>query len=412
MPFDLGSFAGTSVLELLDHWYPSPTPKKPSMKAVAEKEDDFVVVETALRDLGAERPTFQDKSDVKYPDLDSKTSTCHYAAGRYYNAGGGRLGDFSGYLPNLKRITDATIPQLPHFLFRVTHDKSGGQNREGQYLSQAVKVGLGEADFFTFSNLEVKESLHNHEVNKKCSSHWISLTDSGLAAVAYALQLHEQSNINVQIHMVDTTKLRNRPLIVYAYPMLKGYRVCWNRKSGFQKMILGASYTEFLVWDELDIEACCVNITVLIGAGLNDLPIKLKASLQRLGADGRKRRCQPASKIRKHHIKLGDAKTIEKMREEYYSGPWNRWKRREWVAAYWGNPRPTTPITIRQRPDNRSPMSTDVMNRYRTVAETCKKPEFQLVMLIALLSMSTPMFYHDSMVDELMNIPQGKLTQA
>lgn len=410
MPFDLGSFSGTSVLELLDHWYSYPTPKKPSLETVTETGDDFIIVETTLRDPGAEKPTFQDKSDAKYPDLDSKNSTCHYAAGRYYNAGGGRLGDFSGYLPNLERITDATLRQLPQFLFRVTHDESGGQNREGQYLSQAVKVGLGEADFFTFSNLEVKETLHNHEVNKKCSSHWISFSDSGSAAVAYALQLHEQSKTNVQIHMVDTTKLRNRPLIAYAYPMLKGYRVCSNRKSGFQKMILGASYTEFLVWDELSIEACCVNISVLIGAGLTDLPIKLRAPLRRLGADGRKRKCQPASKIRKHHLKLEDAKMIEQMREEYYSGPMNLWKRREWAAAYWGNQKPTTPVTIRQRPDNRSPMSTDIMNRYRTVAETCEKPDFQLVMLIALLSMSTPMFYRDSMVDELMNIPQGKLT--
>ena len=409
MAFDLSSFSGKTITELFDHLYPERTPKK-NFQSKNEEQEQFITVETKLRDPGAEKPTFLDDSGAKYPVF-NKYSTCHYAAGRFYRTSDGRPGEFSGYTPSLKRISDATDRQLSPILFRVTHDESGGQNQEGSYLSQAAKFGLGKADFFALSNTEIKESLHNHEVAKRCDSHWISFTDSAIAAKAYGLQLFEQKKGNVRIHMVDTTKIRNLPLIVHAYPMLKGYRVCSNRKSSFQRMIIGASYTEYLVWDELQVEACSVDVSLLIQVEVLELPIKLKVPIKRLGRQGHKRKFQTASRIRQSHLKLEESRVVEHMRDNYTSGPYNLWKKGERTCAFWGNRKSTTPVAIREKIDTRSHMSTDMMNRYRIVAQVCEKPRFQLVMLVALLSMSRPAFYSESMVEQLMQIPQGESLQ-
>ena len=408
MGFNLKSFPRGGLSELLDHLYPSHRPKK-TLKPKTEKElNEFIILETRLKDPGAEAPSLVDRTCAEYPDFEKSHSSCHYAAGRYYQEANGHVGEFSGYIPNSKRISDASARQNPMYWFRVTHDDSGGGNEEGCYRSQAIKCGMGKADFFKFSNNEVKETVHNHETNKNCQSHWISFTDSAITAIAYALQLFEQGRKNVRIHMIDTTKIQNLPIIVHAYPMLKGYRVCSNRKSWYQKMIMGASYTEFLVWDELIAEADSIKLSTLLAAGLTDLPIKLKSSVTAIGASGPKRTFLRPCQARQQHLKREDLKTVELIREAYYSGPRSEWRGKERWAARCGYANTAIPVALQQKGDTRAPMSTDTMNRYRRVAECCVKPRFQLVMLIALLSMSTPEFYEDSMVDELMRISPGK----
>ena len=424
---DLRRFIGKPRRVALELMYPTGTyvaprkqkperrqePKKqqtPETQPSSVDQSEFLIVEKVLEKPGAESPTFVDKCTSKQPEYSEKNADNLYVKVRYNKNPDGTQGEFSGFVPDSTKITNASLRQLTQFLFRVTHGDSGGSNDEGLYRSEATKTGLGAVDFFDLPNSEISKQLHSHEVNSQFPSHFISTTDSGVTAITYALRLEEKKKDKVLVHIMDTMKIENLPLFVHAYPMMKGYRVCSNKNSGFQKMIIGAAYTEFLVWDELKVEACSAELSKLIEAGLLELPLGLKNPI---GEDIRKRPStvfKSAARRRQPLFKLQEQEGVEILRENYYSGPWQQWKKREWVGALWTNKKLNTPVGIRQKRDIRWSMDTEMMNRYMNVAECFEKPRFQFVMLMVLLSMSVTVFDRESILDELMMIPHGKFS--
>lgn len=207
--------------------------------------------------------------------------------------------------------------------------------------------------------------------------------------------------------IIDTSKIKNLALITHSYAMLRGYRVCVGQDKVRAKKMLGSSYTEFLVWDHIEVEACSIEFSQLFQLGL--LQVMPEILLPEEDHMAKHSRFKQPGILRKQMYGL-EEKIAEKsaLRKVYRSGPWDQWKRRDRATAFGRKKANLPPPAIRELLDPRQDLETQELNRYRRVVSCFRKPRFQLVMLIALLSMKTNRLYRDSMVEKLVAIRDGK----
>jgi hypothetical protein len=367
------------------------------MLSTTNYRSDFVIIDEPLvRPPGEETPDFDETSSVSDP----------YARRVFRRTEDGRRGEFSHHVPHKEFIRRTSLGQLPQYLYRATHNGSRGVNMEGHYKSHAVANGFGKANFYEFDDNNINISLDDHVSQKNCQSHWISFTDSAITVFCRALQFLQNGNSNVRIHVIDTFKIKSLTLIVHSYAMLRGYRVCIGKHPVQGKKLLGSAYAEFLVWDELVVEACSASITQLIKDGLLELMPELELPIENHFSN-RKRFKQP-SVLRKQLYK--GSKTLKEQEwwaDHYYSGPRNGWKKEVYVGALPKKRQKLHLYPVPQIHDKRFPLEVHKLNRFRHVARCWRKPQFLLVMLVAMLSMKTDFFVQDEMVDNLVNMPLG-----
>ena len=356
-----------------------------------EYDDNYILVDAYPdRAPGEEIPRFTEVSSVANP----------YARRRFIKAPDGTRGALSGYLPNKKRISEATLRHSPRYWHRAVHKSSRGRNSEGHYQSQAMYGGLGASDFFELTNDQIRDSLYAHVSQTNCSSHWISFTDSFVTAMGRANQFMQKGKAKVEIHTIDTFNIKNLPLMVHSYAMLRGYRVCVNEAEEHQKKLLGSSYAEFLVWDQLVAEASSVSVKSLYKAGLLNLMPELVYPPDDKLTEKRKFKQPGVLRHQLYKVEL-HLKKQELFRDQYYSGPYNKLKVRV-PGRFPLRKKDLLPVSIRgQKKDPRGPIGIFEMEKWKALAMCVRHTRFQLVFLIALLSMKTNTYCRDSIAGQL-----------
>jgi hypothetical protein len=121
--------------------------------------------------------------------------------------------------------SNSMLLRLPHYLYRAESEQSQGYNLQGLYQSRSIRLGAGEANFFSYSKDAMRDELRAHVQNRSQSGHWISFTDSINVAIRFALTMKERSAKKIRIHIIDTTQLLKPALIVHSHTMLQLYDV-------------------------------------------------------------------------------------------------------------------------------------------------------------------------------------------
>lgn len=350
---------------------------------------------------------------MEYPDFTLTSSASNpYARRRLHQQSDGSLGDLSGYEPHMEHISDATLRQLPPYVFRVAHDKSAGSSEAGHYRSRALQQ-LGEegrVDFFSLSTDEQALQVGNHVSQVNFNSHWISFTDSPLTAICRALQHQSRKQTNIRLHVINTMKIKKPALIVSSYATLRGYRVCVRLHPARREKLLGCAYAEFLVWDELIAEAAVVDLKDFLKPpnlhrnfytpGLLDLIPKLRRpATNKTGGKYRK-----AYELRE--LLYGQEQENERKSQQRL--PWGPERKNcQPDLANWRGPSDHQKRADIQ--DNRHALDNFTRRQFERLVE--KFPdEFKMVMLAFFLCMVTHDRYEDSIVDELASFARRELT--
>lgn len=313
------------------------------------------------------------------------------------------------YVANLTNIQEATERRLPQWGFRVVHKRSVGWNEEGEYFAHAVKGGLGESDFFDFSQRDIYEQLDCHERGVHFTSHFVSFTESIVEALIRARSAYRRGGEDVEIHMFDLTTLKQPALIGHALALLKGYLVFRDKNLVHRAKLKGASVTEFLVWDVLELDACVVRYKDLVRAGITEIVPALRSSCRNTllpGQDTKRNPRRPTpSEVRNQLCRVElTLKQAERDAEANKGNPlWSFRNNR--VGRFPIH----TPKVFKEFEDPRSPMGMHTMNKYLQVARCARKPKFVLPWLVALLSLSTSIYTRESMIDLLDDILAGNV---
>lgn len=269
---------------------------------------------------------------------------------------------------------------------------------------------LGYANFYAYSKAEIWEELQHHVrgLRSRKGSRWTSFTASIISAIGFALRMKDNGETTIRIHIIDTTQLSTRPLVVHCHRMLKAYEINLSASLCFDVARTRTSWNEFLVWDELRAVASSVDLDDLL---YPEAP--------------NPKACQPGLLDLMPKLKTPEKDT------------WDQTKASESFSRHYGLE--VEPYEVVQSPPlSPSPLSdTDYMihaflnNRtrlqvrrgwtrdglvYRTnwhlldyffLVRSMTK-SFQLPMVVALLSMGTKFMYQESVIRELMEFPKGK----
>ena len=152
----------------------------------------------------------------------------------------------------------------PSVLFRVVSDQSQGTNNTGFYQARSVVEGIGHANFYKYPKSEMREMLRDHVRSHKRAGHFISFTASIATAMEFALRKRECGERNIRIHIIDTMRMKGAALIVHSQTMLEAYDVELSTGLGWDVKRAQTSWNEFLVWDELEVDAGSVGIDDLL----------------------------------------------------------------------------------------------------------------------------------------------------
>lgn len=344
--------------------------------------EDYVDVKKIPRQIpGLEAPDFVVTSSPMNP----------YVLERFNKEEDGSRGEYSGCMPNFPHLDYSTRVQLPHYAFRATHGGSGGYTSKGHFKSKAMVEGLGATDFFKFDNKQMKALIERH-INGEWfkEDHWISFTDSIATVIGRALKYEQEGKTNVKIHIVDTHQIQEPSLIVWAYASMKAYKACQRLRKIRYKMLVGASYNEFLVWDQLKVVGSYASLRELkmpvlvggpvFGTGLLDLIPKLKYKSKSVDHLGRE---------------VWKAVKPRKIQDSFYG--------LEDDVRFAKEPgRSKVGIELRCK-DLRAPIGRHNIWDYLSMVNQVDE-EFRLPMLIAFLLMKTKVFYWDTIVDEVAEI--------
>ena len=322
-----------------------------------------------------------------------------------------------GLRPRNGQIADATETLLPRYLFRVTHAYSAGKNEEGMYQSGTVFAGTGKSNFFSsaYDNKYIRETLRNHLHHKMVWSPWISFTDSIASTLARATKSIRKGYPNIKIHVVDTFQINKQALVVDAFAMARGYGVFSDRSSIRAKMVLGSLFGEVLVWNELEVEASTVPFDALLhpkpprpnayAVGLLEImPMlevqpgpyvkKVKKTPRNFSAsewDARKK-FTAAWELKKRFYGL-ELMIEEKKQSDQVFAP-----KKAQQQAHGGRMGRKIWFKTSEMPDNRVHVDESHIRQHQMLISEFK-PEFQIPMLIALLSMRTREFYEGGIVE-------------
>ena len=333
-----------------------------------------------------------------------------YARRRFNKNSYGLRGELSGYIPHLKNISDATLRQLPRWLFRVTHSSSCGINVVGAYRSYMVsQLGeLGRVDFFSLSDEPKRQQVDDHVSQVNGGSHWISFTDCPLNAMGRALQHVQHKKKDVTIHFIDTLKIRDPALIVSSYAMLRAHRVCVNLHPVEQRKLLGSSYAEFLVWDELNVEASTIQLRDMLNPKSGQANIWTPGLLELLpefikpSANKKNLKFRQAWDLKSRLYGLQERIDME-LDLRRPRGP--RLDQRDVHRA--GRMGVPDHLKHKSVQDPRCALDDLVLGKYVKIVDQ-QPAEVKMVMLAFLLSFKTSTFYEDTIVDELAKLAEGK----
>lgn len=370
-----------------------------SSEATPTSNDQFVLSDAKLVVFpGLEEPDFELTASVANP----------YARRRFHIQADGTRGEFSSYIPHLTHISDATLRQLPPFIFRVTHAESAGINEVGHFQSEALRHWGpdGKVNFFSLPRTEQIRQLDDHVSQFGFNSHWISFTDSPLTAICRALQHIRRGRKDIRLHVINTLKITNPALIVSSYAMLRGYRVCVDLNPVEQKKMLGSSYAEFLVWDELIAEATMVRFSELLSPPNSDSKVYVPGLLDLvpgLLCPSKDKRLKFRQAWRLRETLYGLEQRIEAKLEMFRPcGPRSRYRRQDWAGRY-GAPKHC------QRQDVYDPRrELDDFERSKFDRLVDGFPdEYKIVMLTFFLSLKTNLYYEESIVDQIVQFANG-----
>lgn len=341
------------------------------------------------------------------------------------------LGEYELWRFELTELTNRMLAQLPQYIYRVTSDKSQGTNRPGFYQAGAIVGNLGHANFFAYSKNEIRQTLQDHIRTKPTLSHWISSTGSIRLVLEFGLRMKENAekakrdrrkNIeskkqdvaimeeegmmpeagdNIRIHMIDTTRLTKRSLIVHAYSMLQTYGVRLNANLSYNQARLKTSWNEFLIWDELVGAAGSIAFDDLLYPKIskhNFQPPGLLDLMPNLGTtpkEGSWSKFRKAKNFSQYYglqekIQLYDLASKSLLSAKDY-GSWRGWERRS-----------SLPIPK----DARVPLDEWHLLDYVALVENMPG-DFQFPLVVHLLSMRTDFINKESMLEGLTRLPEG-----
>jgi hypothetical protein len=161
-----------------------------------------------------------------------------YLLRRFYKNDDGSRGEYSSCMPNFPYLDYSTRAQLPQYIYRVTHDSSGGHTSKGHFKSKAMVNGLGAREFLAFNNHQIRDMLQRHKNGEWFKEdHWISFTDSMATVVGRALKYEQQGKKNVQIHIIDTYRIAKPALIIWAYAAMTAYKACQQYRTPRYKLL-------------------------------------------------------------------------------------------------------------------------------------------------------------------------------
>lgn len=261
----------------------------------------------------------------------------------------------------------------------------------------------------------IKETLHKHLHHHKFDSPWISFTDSFVATIARALSFRHSGipTGDIKIHIIDTTNIKNRALPIHAFTGALGYEALHEGNSPLAKMVLGSLPGEYLFWNELKVEASMVSLTALLAPtplqplqhfqGLLDLMPALE------------RRSKGLKKLKKP--KKSDSDTL--LEWDIRNPPIKAWKLlKEFfdVELKIRNPkrgqttrsgRAVEWYTFDDPKRHTDEIGADVLGNFQVLVKEFK-PDFQIPVLIALLTMQTKQYHFEGIVEEMCKVYGGK----
>lgn len=125
------------------------------------------------------------------------------------------------------------------------------------FYSQARKVHGTSSEFASFEMEEIADQLKRHVNGERqnFSSHWISTTDGFEHALVKAERHLRSTKVNsVMIHRIDTRTLKKPAFLLSMYGAIKAWSVEDQPLKWRWDMLKHSTFTEWIVWDELDAE--------------------------------------------------------------------------------------------------------------------------------------------------------------